>query len=1045
MLHFNPGDMVMKDLNINLNEKTSYKHVYVDDNNHVHLIMPICRGETVGRDNTCQTVSAMKKFLGKDHGVHETKTSAYYILLRYQKDLENDIRLLELVAPGQNSQLICNKKVRLVQVKKHIHSLQQFSAADNTNCLSQPYPSFPPGINEILTRPQQNCHSVLLLPRSPDTLTRAPTHIFTVKRLRQDYSHPTSGLYHELHSSFETSFPDPAFDGKQDFLARLDNEFDRQRLHRWTGEGEQLCTEARYNTLKKIIEDFFRTCGVEVSVTDYTVMRDTYYLVEENSKFDETLDAVVGSITPDIWEQVASPSLFMQQHPTQAPLNWPFSLDEYQRDVLSIKIQFFLSQINLYCFTKGFSTMDFGQVLEQPGNVALCREVARIVGAGIRSGEAFKVENDLIALINRNKTKFGFSAGAPDLREEDSRAICELFRINYTQIKDSPHFDEFMFFTPEVSGDVVQHQVYLGVSFSEYLLANASHGVDDFHRLNAEAFKRLSNRQLPPHNKLDSGQTAIRFETLSTLLGDNRLDELAAILFLETDVPGEKVFDALLEVDILRLQQSPHWNALLQRAEVLTQDPDEFARFLGKTSVEAYTLRVTPAMARKIYSQMIAFGGKEAFDLLEPLKNEDGEFPAKIRCALDYVFRVSQELGENAYTVRANAYDGYTFVGLESQVEMLQQICKNPTMTIYLSKPMAASLYMAVEQRYGKESSQYQEMQDDEHLNNRGDFPDKLIQALDFLEIPYLEGDIGFWGQDGFIFTGNDEAVREIEEIHHLRMNPPEVDLAAVGAGASVGGAIASVFRVAGERNGGSSFGGGADDGFDVGSPFCGGAGASRDGAAAGAGAGAGAGAASAGVVEATTLSSLLSSFTHEIDVLEGQQFRWETDRGACAGAPAAGGGGVRGGREATGGDRAAWAGAPADGGVVGARGGADVVGMFSMMPPGPDEIAARALILRLTSLPLTKVLKGSAALADTMARMVERRGGSAVEKCREIKALVSTKGGMNPFRSHELNTIIKAFNSVENITEQNINEIMRQLNADAKTDGCDHLRRTWF
>ncbi len=145
-------------------------------------------------------------------------------------------------------------------------------------------------------------------------------------------------------------------------------------------------------------------------------------------------------LADDFWDQVSSSSpLTIDYSATRQSIR---RLDEVKR--LALKAQFFLGQINIYCQAHGLSTINFGTVFDSElylERVANCITTALLNNAN--------VEAAIFDLIHGMRPALGLSR---QLTADEQANLIRAFRLEYNIIKDTPHFDEFILFRPEVRG-----------------------------------------------------------------------------------------------------------------------------------------------------------------------------------------------------------------------------------------------------------------------------------------------------------------------------------------------------------------------------------------------------------------------------------------------------------------------------------------------------------------------------------------------------------------------------------------------------------------
>ncbi|HFD2239689.1 TPA: protein SdcA, partial [Legionella pneumophila] len=205
---------------IKFKEPERCDYLYVDENNKVHILLPIVGGDEIGLDNTCQTaVELITFFYGSAHG-GETKYSAEHQLSEYKRQLEEDIKAInsqKKISPHAYDDLLKEKKERLQQIEKYIELIQVLKKQyDEQNDIKQlrtgGIPQLPSGVKEII-KSSENAFAVRLSPYDNDKFTRFDAPLFNVKRNISKYDTPSrqapipiyEGLGYRLRS---TLFPE---------------------------------------------------------------------------------------------------------------------------------------------------------------------------------------------------------------------------------------------------------------------------------------------------------------------------------------------------------------------------------------------------------------------------------------------------------------------------------------------------------------------------------------------------------------------------------------------------------------------------------------------------------------------------------------------------------------------------------------------------------------------------------------------------------------------------------------------------------------------
>nr|WP_241480467.1 hypothetical protein [Legionella norrlandica] len=134
-----------------------------------------------------------------------------------------------------------------------------------------------------------------------------------------------------------------------------------------------------------------------------------------------------------------------------------------QAEDWSIATQFLLGFTNIYAASQGIIGKDtnFGQILDS--NPDLSNSLAQTL---VRAQNAHDdIEEIALAWMNTHATELKLNTS---FTQEDFKAIKKTFVTLYSQIKDSPHFDEFFVLDTQKKGDFVIHQGNICMSFAKF-------------------------------------------------------------------------------------------------------------------------------------------------------------------------------------------------------------------------------------------------------------------------------------------------------------------------------------------------------------------------------------------------------------------------------------------------------------------------------------------------------------------------------------------------------------------------------------------------
>lgn len=459
---------------IRLNEPTQCNYIYIEPKtNRVHLLLPIVGGETIGRDNTCKTVYALKEFLygmperSDSTGIIPAKKSALVLLKEYAKALSKDIKLLN---GGTLSELKRLKEERLIQIQQYIGHLEGVVSDRNlSNAFTNTeYPTYPQEIKELLKK-TTNIHSILLSPSSQDDFLNGQNRVFSLDRavwfgrlhenprlqtnllnrgwkwdsVHQNYLYNPNSLSIQLRGMRANSWQRP--NSKSSFI-----KFCNLGNFQYKPINNQQKFEALLDWIEQKLTEKY---GDEFSLGSFPPFEafiDKYFLDKDDSKAEDLVDYILLAFDDSFWQSKASifDNLGLTKH-IQNP-------NEEQ----SIKVQFYLAQINLYCFTNNISRENFGRFLDT-------KNVSKEFTKGLN--EAFEkrleIESFCIEFINKNKRIFGLNR---ELLLEDKQKINRRFKIDFTTVKESEHFDEFVTFSSEAKGGGFFHRGCIAVHYTDF-------------------------------------------------------------------------------------------------------------------------------------------------------------------------------------------------------------------------------------------------------------------------------------------------------------------------------------------------------------------------------------------------------------------------------------------------------------------------------------------------------------------------------------------------------------------------------------------------
>lgn len=437
---------------IKFKEPERCDYLYIDENNKVHILLPIVGGDEIGLDNTCQTaVELITFFYGSAHsGV--TKYSAEHQLSEYKRQLEEDIKAInsqKKISPHAYDDLLKEKTERLQQIEKYIELIQVLKKQyDEQNDIRQlrtgGIPQLPSGVKEII-KSSENAFAVRLSPYDNDKFTRFDDPLFNVKRNISKYDTPSrqapipiyEGLGYRLRSTLfpEDKTPTPINKKSskekivETVLAQVDADYMKD------GDKEQKLEE-----LKKLIQQELVKIDSNLSVNmsrDGKEVNLSYLdivmALDDDSTIKDWIEGIIEvSIDPTVWEAQASSPFYDGAKEIKS---------DHEADRISIRVQYLLAEANIYCKTNKLSDANFGEFFDKEPHAT---EIAKRVKEGFAQGA--EIEPIIYDYINSNHAELGLKS---PLTGKQQQEITEKFTRHYNTIKESPHFDEFFVADPD--------------------------------------------------------------------------------------------------------------------------------------------------------------------------------------------------------------------------------------------------------------------------------------------------------------------------------------------------------------------------------------------------------------------------------------------------------------------------------------------------------------------------------------------------------------------------------------------------------------------
>ncbi len=606
-------------------EPESAEYIFIDANNHVHVLVPLSGGHTISTDNTCKTNFELKIFLGLDEtkedgtAIKQTNPSALTVLKEYKNALEHDIDLLENSMEEVDEDIQRLKEERLEQIEAYIDALEKLLAPKKiithhiSNRTGKAYTEEHEFFDEediykavyTVSEGKNNCLGIRLSPAEKDLAVKIPKPVFEVKRLDQQRENDVDGLGMRLRNGFAKDlkikqqstldkivdtttqkFANTPFDFKtlQDFL--------QQKIYKDVGEKVDLSISPKstftcflYNfpagkiNLAHLAKDtaaiikqgnqyqmygysngqwkltpldaatinaarlpFPATVGIQNIPFAYSPtskpLKEMYAHIQHRKAHSPLIDQqyykdAYGFDDSDSWEEYAS---FMLRTCLSDDF-WDGLTNlfiEPDPEKLSIKVQFFLAQVNLYCYEHQLSFENFGETFDEP---TVADKIVTAVKTALATGTS--VEEALFAIVEANRRNLDL---ADSLTEDDKTTILDNFNEQFKTVNvDGHQFDEFFIFRPYQPGNYVNFKGRISYHLSdlmEVLFPNDPDPACQQLRTKRVAFKKYEGQYLPRRNNNFSSQNNIK----SLLNHSDDPNELALFL-CQKNQSGQFLFE----------------------------------------------------------------------------------------------------------------------------------------------------------------------------------------------------------------------------------------------------------------------------------------------------------------------------------------------------------------------------------------------------------------------------------------------------------------------------------------------------------------------
>jgi hypothetical protein len=445
---------------IKFQEPQSFDYLYVDEKNRVHLLLPLVGGDEVASDNTCKTgIELHTFFFGNPNALAQLQT--------YQKALEQDINAIQEqreLQPGAYSALMNDKKERLRQIKQYAELIENLTKRPDIikDLTSTSFPTIPSGAHKLL-KEATNAFSIRLSTLYQDTYLRFESPLFSLER-GEEWRHSQQGLGHQLRTTLLEATVNKK-SSREEVITTVLETMKNAAPIKFDDPVETQA--ANFNLWKNALEKELQKInpGVSLALSNYQDQPLTYDLIKSFLMPDETTTVqqwietiITSALTDNFWP---SDNLFYEKSgPLKILVAGEAIKKQSEVEKMSIKVQFFMAEIAIFCKVNKISTKNFAEFLDKEEHSVA---IAKLVMKGL--GEGNPIEPILFKYINDHQTELGMSH---PLNDDEQTEIKEKFNQHFFIIKDSDHFDEFFMLDPAQKGNVFTHKGRISCHFLDF-------------------------------------------------------------------------------------------------------------------------------------------------------------------------------------------------------------------------------------------------------------------------------------------------------------------------------------------------------------------------------------------------------------------------------------------------------------------------------------------------------------------------------------------------------------------------------------------------
>ncbi|HAT6977742.1 TPA: protein SdcA [Legionella pneumophila] len=574
---------------IKFKEPERCDYLYIDENNKVHLLMPIVGGDEIGLDNTCQTAVELRSFFYGNTHHGEARHSAEQQLADYKKQLEEDIQAINSqkgISRYAYTDLLKEKKERLKQIEKYIELIKVLKeeydhSGEIITIKNNIIPPLPSGLNQII-QSSENAGAVRLCPDRPDLATSFKNPLFRLNRHYENSDHKlTEGLGVRLGSTLlpdsQTPTPINRKSPKEKIVETVLAKFKSEKI-------AEPNREEKLQELKTLLQEELVKIDSNLSVDISHDEKETNYGylemmmgMDEDSSIQEWIDSILtATVDSSVWDTQSSSPFYDGAKEIK---------HKEDADKMSIRVQYLLAEINFYCKTNKLSEANFGEFFDKEPHAT---EIAKKVKEGLVNGD--DIEPIIYNYINSKHAELGLES---PLTTKQQQEIADKFAQHYNTIKASPHFDEFFIADPDKKGNIFTHQGRLSCHFLDFFArqTNAKHLLGELEG-HVEALQEGTSNRLNHKNEIvaEGYEKIEKFkQEVVRLLAENKPKELLDYLTATspTGVPNYSLLSLETQNYISYNRNWPAIERELQKSENIQPNiKQDLLRLLSRDNVQ---------------------------------------------------------------------------------------------------------------------------------------------------------------------------------------------------------------------------------------------------------------------------------------------------------------------------------------------------------------------------------------------------------------------------------------------------------------------------